>query len=120
MPAMQTARNIAIIALLAFVVAVVPGGDEAADVVWAILSMGMLAGIAWFLYRTYQEREMTLTGMTDGQRALLFGSVAAIVLLFVGYEEFRARDGGMLVWIMLLAGVIATIFFTLRSATRYS
>jgi hypothetical protein len=117
---MQAARNVAIIALLAFVVAVVPGGGEAAAVIWAILSMGMLAGIAWFVYRLYNEREMTLMTMADGQRALLFGSVAAIVLLFVGVEEFRQRDGGMVVWIMLMAGVIATIFFTIRSASEYS
>ena len=117
---MQTARNVAIIALLALVVAVVPGGGEAADVIGATLSMAFLAAMTWAVYRLYQQQEMTLMTMTDGQRGLLFGSVAAIVLLFVGYEEFRARDGGVLVWLMLMAGVIATIFFTWRSTSEYS
>lgn len=117
---METVRNVAIIALLAFVVAVVPGGGEAAEVIWAMLSMAFLTVIAWAVYRLYNERQMTLMAMTDGQRGLLLGSVAAIVLLFVGFEEFRQHDGGMFVWIVLLAGVIATIFFTIRSASEYS
>jgi hypothetical protein len=117
---MQTARNVAIIALLAFVVAAVPGGGEAADVVWAILSMSFLVAIAWAGYRLYREREMTLMGMTDVQRGVLFGGVAAIVLLFVGFEEFQGFGGGVVIWIMLMAGVIAALFFTWRSATSYS
>jgi hypothetical protein len=117
---MQTARNVAIIALLAFFVAAVPGGGETAAVVGAILSMAFLSVIAWALYRFYVDREMTLLGMTDGQRAVVYGAVGAVALLIVGYEEFQSWSGGTLVWIMLMAGAIAAAFFTWRSATTYS
>lgn len=116
---MQTARNVAIIMALAFVVAVVPGGDEAAEVVFAILSMAFLAVIAWAAYRFYVDREMTIFGMTDGQRGLLYGSIGAIALLLVGAEAFDF-GGGLVVWVALLAGAIAVAVITWRNATTYS
>ena len=116
---MQTARNVAIIMALAFVVAVVPGGGEAADVVFAVLSMAFLAVIAWAVYRFYRDREMTIFGMTDGQRGLVYGSVGAVALLVVGAEEFDF-GGGLLVWLTLMAGAIAVAVITWRNATRYS
>lgn len=117
---MQTARNIAIILLLAVVVAVVPGGGDAAETVLVALSMAFLAAIAWFVARLYNEQQLTLATMTDGRRAILFGAVGAIVLLVVGYEEFREWDGGILVWLALMAGSIAAIFLVVRDATRYT
>ena len=45
---LQTARNVAIILLLALVVAVVPGGDAAAEAILVAMSMAFLAAIAWF------------------------------------------------------------------------
>ena len=116
---LQTARNVAIILLLALVVAVVPGGDAAAEAILVALSMAFLAAIAFFVARFYRDQEMTLATMPDGRRAILFGAVGAIALLIVGYEEFRSWDGGILVWIALLAGAIAAIFLTWREANTY-
>jgi hypothetical protein len=117
---MQTARNVAIILLLALVVAVVPGGGAAADTILAALSIAFLAAIAWFAFRLYRDQEFTLATMTDGRRAILFGAVGAIVLLIVGYEEFRDFEGGVLVWLALMAGAIGGIVFVVRDTTRYT
>lgn len=115
----QTIRNVAIIMALAFVVAVVPGGDDAAETVLTALSMIFLAAIAWAAARFYRSQEMTLDTIPDGKRALLFGSIGAILLLVVGFEEFQERDGGVLVWIALMAAAIAAIFVVWRDATTY-
>jgi hypothetical protein len=115
----QTARNVAIILFLALIVAVVPGGDAAAEAILVALSMAFLAAIAWFCARLYRDQSMTLDGMPDSRRAILFGSVGAIALLIVGYEEFRSWDGGILVWIALMAGAVAAIFLTWREANTY-
>lgn len=117
---LQTIRNVAIIMLLALAVAVLPGGDEAADAILAALTMAFMTAIAWLVYRLYRDREMTIAGLTDPQRAGLFGAVGAIALLVVGYDEFADFAGGILLWILLMAGAVAAIFLIWRSATTYT
>ena len=116
---LQTARNIAIIAALALVVDVVPGGGAAAETIMVAISMAFLAAIAWMVFRLHRDQEMTLMTIPDSRRAILFGAVGAIALLIVGYEEFRSWDGGVLVWIALMAGAIGAIFLVWRDATTY-
>src|SRR5919106_4434886 len=84
----QTARNVAIILALAAIVDLVPGGGAAAETILVAISIAFLAVIAWFVYRIYREQEFTLSTLSDGRRALLFGAVGAIALLIAGYEEF--------------------------------
>lgn len=116
---LETARNVAIIMLLALIVAVVPGGDAAAEAILVALSMAFLAAIAWFVARLYRDQQLTLATMPDSRRAILFGGVGAICLLIVGYEEFRSWGGGILVWIALMAAAVAAIFLTWRDANTY-
>lgn len=118
--AMQTARNVAIIMLLALGVAAVPGGEATADTILVAISMAFLAAIAWFVYRLYNEQHLTLATMSDSRRAILFGAVGAIALLVVGYEEFRSWDGGVLLWIGLMAAAVAAIFLVWRDASTYT
>lgn len=118
---LQTARNVAIIALLALAITVLPGGDTAADTALMALQIAFLAAIAWFAYRIYREQQLTLATLTDGQRALLFSALGVIALLIAGYDEFRSwGGGGVLAWIALLAGAAAAIFLVWRQATSYS
>jgi hypothetical protein len=115
----RTLRNIAIILALAAVVDFLPGGGAAADTVMAALSMIFFAAIAWFVYRLYREQQLTLSTLTDPQRAGLFGAVGGIALLIVAYDEFSSWSGGVLLWIALMAGCIGGIFLIWRSATTY-
>lgn len=117
---LQTARNVAIIALLALAVTVLPGGGAAAQTMLVALSMAFLVAIAFFCFRLYNEQQMTLALMPDSRRAILFGAIGAIALLIVGYEEFASWGGGVLVWIALMAGAIAAIFLVWRDTTTYS
>jgi uncharacterized protein involved in cysteine biosynthesis len=117
---LQTIRNVAIIALVAFAITVLPGGDAAAETVLVALSMAFLVAIAFFCFRLYNEQQMTLALMPDNRRAILFGAVGAIALLIVGYEEFSSWGGGVLVWIAMMAGAVAAIFLVWRETTTYS
>lgn len=116
----RTARNIAIIALAALVIAAVPGGEETAETISVAISMAFFAAIAWFAYTLYRSRRMTLLAMGDGRRAILFGAVGAIALLIVGFEEFRAFSGGVLLWIALMGAAVAAIFLVWREANTLS
>jgi hypothetical protein len=117
---LQTIRNVAIIMALALIVDVAPGGGAAADTVLTLLIMTFMAVIAWFVFRFYRDQELTITGLTDVQRAGLFGSVGAIALLIVGFDELTSFAGGLLLWIALMAGAVAAIVLIWRSATTYS
>ena len=117
---LQTLRNIAIIAALAAGIDFLPGGGAAAATVLSALMMIFFAAIAWLIYRVYHEQQLTLSTLTDGRKAGLFGAVGAIALLVVGYDDFTSWAGGLLLWIALMAGCVAVIFLVWRSATTYS
>jgi hypothetical protein len=117
---LQNIRNIGIILALAAAVDFLPGGGNAAATVLTALMMAFLAAIAWLLYRVYHEQQLTLSTLSDGRKAGLFGSVGAIALLVVAYDDFRSWEGGILIWVALMAACIAVIFMIWRSATTYS
>jgi hypothetical protein len=117
---LQTVRNVAIIALAALVITAVPGGAETAETIRTLISIAFFAAIAWFVYTLYRSQQMTLLTMPDGRRALLFGAIGAIALLIVGFEEFDSWDGGVLVWIALMAAAVGAIFYVWRESTTLS
>jgi len=117
---LQNLRNIAIILALAAAVDFLPGGGNAANAVLTALTMAFLAAIAWLLYRVYHEQQLTLSSLTDGRKAGLFGAVGGIALLTVAYDDFSEWEGGILLWVALVAACIAGIFLIWRSATTYS
>ena len=117
---LQNIRNIAIILALAAAVDFLPGGGNAAAAVLAALSMMFLAAIAWLLYRVYNEQQLILSTLSDARKAGLFGAVGAIALLVVAYDDFRSWEGGILIWVALMAGCLGGIFLIWRSATTYS
>jgi hypothetical protein len=116
---LQTLRNVAIILALAAVVDFLPGGGAAAATVMAALTLIFMAALAWFVYRLYREQQLTLSTLTDLQKAGLFGAVGGIALLIVAYDEFSSWGGGVLLWIALVAGCLGGIFLIWRSATSY-
>ena len=117
---LQTLRNVAIIALLALAVAVVPGGGTAAATLLQALLMAFLAAIAWFAYTIYRQQQMTLMTLTDGRRAILFGAFGLIVLMIAGYDKFREwGDGAIVGWIALLALAVVAIIAVWRQASTY-
>jgi hypothetical protein len=115
----RTARNIAIIAVLALGVAFVPGGGAAADTVLAALFMAFLAALGFLVYRLYMENQLTLATLADGRRALLYGAVGAIALMLAGTDELLDTGGGTLLWIGVLAISVFAIISVWREATTY-
>jgi hypothetical protein len=116
---LQTLRNVAILLALAAAVDFLPGGGNAANTVMAALTLIFLAAISWFVYRLYQEQQLTLATLTDAKKAGVFGAVGGIALLVVAYDEFNSWRGGLLLWIALIVGCVAAIFAIWRSANTY-
>lgn len=103
-------RNVAIVLLLAVVVAFVPAGGNAADAVLTAITMGFLAAISWAIYVFSRQNQLTLAALTDGRRAILYAALGMIALLIAGSDELFATGMGTLVWLLLLAGSVASIW----------
>jgi hypothetical protein len=116
---MRTARNVAIVMLLALVVAFVPGGGNAADAVLAAITMAFLAGIAWALFVFSRENQLTLATLSDGRRAVLYGALGLIALLIAGNDEMFSTGFGTLAWIVLLGAAVAAIWRIWLEANTY-
>jgi hypothetical protein len=116
----RTARNVGIVMLLALLVAFLPGGGNLAEAVLTALTMGLLAGIAWMVYRLSRENQLTLAALTDGRRAILYGAVGLLALLVAGSDKMFATGGGTLLWLLLLAAAVAAIWRVWTEANTYS
>jgi hypothetical protein len=111
----RTARNIAIIALLAFGVAFIPGGGQTADTVIAALNMGFLAAIGFLGYRLYMENQLTITALSDRQRVVFYSAFGVIALMVAGFDELRDTAGGTL---LLIGLVLLSVLVIVRVWTE--
>ncbi len=117
---MRTARNVAIIMLLAIPVAFTATGGNLADALLTALTMALLAGFTWMVYSFSRENQLTLATLTDARRALLYGAIGLIMLLIAGTDKLFASGGGTLLWILLLAAAVAAIWRVWMDATTLS
>ena len=116
---MRTARNVAIVMFLALLVAFAPAGGNAAEAVLTAITMGFLAGIAWTIYVLSRQNQLTLAGLTDGRRAILYGALGMIALLIAGSDELFDSGGGTLAWVLLLAASVMAIYKVWTEANTY-
>jgi hypothetical protein len=115
----RTARNVAIVMLLALGVAFLPNGGNVAEAVITALIMGLLAGIAWMLYILSRENQLTLSTLTEGRRAILYGAFGMLALLVAGSDKMFASGGGTLLWIVLFGISVAAIWRVWMEASSY-
>ena len=99
---MRAARNIAIIALLALVVAAVPGGGNLADGILAALTIAFLVIIGVMGFLLYRQNRLAYMTLDDRQRMILIGAIGAIVLMIAGTDELLDTGAGVIVWIAVL------------------
>jgi hypothetical protein len=116
---MRVARNVAIIMALAFVVAFVPAGGNAAEAILTAITMGFLAAIAWTLFVLSRQNQLTLATLGDGRRALLYGALGTLALLVAWSDELFSSGGGTLAWIVLFGASIAAIWRVWMEANTY-
>lgn len=116
---MRTARNVAIVMVLALAVAFAPAGGNVVDAIFTALTMGFLAGIAWMLYTLSRQNQLTLATLSDGRRAVFYGAFGVIALLIAGTDKLFASGGGTLLWILLLVASVGAIWRVWTEANTY-
>jgi hypothetical protein len=119
MGAVRILRNLAIILLLAFAVAFVPGGGNLAEAILTAITIGFLVAIAWTVYVLSRQHQLTLATLSDGRRAILYGALGLLALLVAGSDEMLSSGGGTLAWILLLAAAVGAIWRVWIEANSY-
>jgi hypothetical protein len=115
----RTARNVAIVMLLALGVAFMPGSGNFLDALFTAITMGFLAGIAWMLYTLSRQNQLTLATLGDRRRAIFYGAFGMIALLVAGTDKLFDSGGGTLLWILLLGASVAAIWRIWIEANTY-
>jgi len=113
-------RNVAIIALVALAIAVIPGGSATAELLLAILALGFLAAIGFLGYRLYMEHHFTLWSMSDRHRALLYGGLAVAMATLIATPRLWESGLGTILWFGLLGGSIFSVYHAWVESRRYS
>ncbi|MGD0196757.1 MAG: hypothetical protein ABSC56_02445 [Solirubrobacteraceae bacterium] len=114
---MQTARNVAILMLIALVIVVVPGGAQATNIVYAVLSLVFAALIAYFVGRLYRDRRIEIYSLGELDRGILYASIAGIVVLLAGAQWWRTTAGTVveLALLALCAAGLVRVYQVWRS-----
>jgi hypothetical protein len=113
-------RNTAIVLALAAVVYFVPGGGGAANLIGALLSTAILASFVMLAARFYRERRMDVLGLADKWRAILYGALGVIVLAMAARPRLIETGGGLLVWLVAVAGSGYALYRVWRHYREYA
>jgi hypothetical protein len=114
------ARNIAIVLILGALVAFLPGGGTGASTVGTLFSLLFAGGIAFLGGRLYREHQATIFGLGDRVRAILYGSLALIVLMIAAASRFLGGGGALTVaWLVLLGLAGYGLYWVFRSWRAY-
>jgi len=100
---MQFAWKFGVVALIALVLVVLPGGGAALDVAITLLTIFFFVAIGLVVYRGYRERRFELDSLEQSQRLVLYGAIGLAALTLTATNRlFNAGGAGVLVWLALL------------------
>jgi drug/metabolite transporter (DMT)-like permease len=113
----QFAWKFGVIALVALLLVVLPGGGSALDVLLTALTIVFFAAIALLVARLYRQYRLDIETLEPNVRLALYGSLAIAVLTFTGTDRlFNTGGAGVLLWFALLALASYGLFW---AWTRY-
>jgi drug/metabolite transporter (DMT)-like permease len=116
----ELAWKFGVIALVALVLVVLPGGGNALDVVLTALTIVFFAAIALLVARLYRQYRLDIESLDANIRLALYGSLAIAVLTFTATDRlFDAGGGGVLAWFALLAVASYGLFWAWTRYRRY-
>jgi hypothetical protein len=119
MERLKTARNIAIVLVIAAGVYVLPGGGRAATTFAAALYVALGAGFAFLGLRLYREQRVALHGLGDRHRALLYGALALGLFALTARQRMWHTGVGELAWFVLVGVVVYALLAVYRRWRAY-
>jgi hypothetical protein len=115
----KTARNLAIIVLIASAVYFLPGGGRAANTFEALLWVAFGVGIGYLGLRSYREHRVALHSLGDRYRGLLYGGLAGGVFVYAARTRMWETGLGELAWFAFAALVVYALLEVYRHWRAY-
>jgi hypothetical protein len=116
----STARNVGIILLIAVAIYALPGGGSSADLIAALLSAAITVCFTLIGIRLYRENRMTIFGLGDRWRGLLYASLAVAVFAMAALSRLFDTGGlGALVWFALIGAAAYGLVLVWRAWRTY-
>jgi hypothetical protein len=115
----KMARNIAIVLVIAAAVYFIPGGGRAAGTFEAALWVAFSIGLGYFGLRLYRESRVTIHGLGDRHRAILYGGVALAFFAYAARKHMFETSFGELVWFVIVGCVIYAGMEVFRHSRTY-
>jgi hypothetical protein len=112
-------RNVLIIAVIAALVAFVPGGGTTAGVIIQAISLIFLVSLAWVALILYRQHRVALYALGDGRRAALYAAVAVVAITLTATSRLWATSAGSVAWLVLMGGAVYVGFAVVWAARKY-
>jgi hypothetical protein len=116
---MVAARNAAIILAIAAAVYFLPGGGNAASIVYAVLGTLILVSLVLLAVRFYREHLSDVYGLGDRWRAVLYVALAAAVLAMAARARLVHTGAGTLAWIAVIGAASYAVYLCWRRYREY-
>jgi hypothetical protein len=112
-------RNVAIVLTIAAAVYLLPGGGRAAITFESALWAAFGVGIGYLGLRLYREHRVSVYGLGDRYRALLYGAIALVAIVILTRERLWETGLGELVWFALIACLVYALLVVYRRWRSY-
>ena len=116
---LATVRNIAIILILAALVAIVPGGGTAANVLLQAASLLFLAVLCWFASIMYRQHRSSLYSLGDQRRAIVYVALGVATLTLSATPRLWNTSAGSVAWLILIGACVYAVVAIAWAARRY-
>jgi hypothetical protein len=117
---MKMARNVAILLAIAAAVFFIPGGGRAAGTFEAVLVTAFALGAGYFGLYMYREQRISLHGLGDHYRGLLYGAAALTAFEWIGRQRMWQTNFGELAWFVLAGIVVYSLLTVYRQWRSYN
>ncbi|MGH2892247.1 MAG: hypothetical protein ACRDPM_03120 [Solirubrobacteraceae bacterium] len=112
-------RNVAIIAVLAAMVAILPGGGTGAGVVLTGLYLIFLGAAVYVATIMYREHRSSLYLLPDSRRALLYIAAAVLAVTLTATHRLWESSAGSVAWLVLVGVSVYAGGAVIWAARRY-
>lgn len=113
------ARNLAIIAVIAAIVAFLPGGGTGASVITTAISLAFLAALAWVSMLLYRQNRSWLYGLPEPRRVGLYVAAGVLAITLTATSRMWSSSAGSVAWLLLVGAAIYVIAAVFIAARRY-